>query len=601
MWLIHAETFQLRFAEPTEDYAILSHTWGDDEVLFQDMKDLAVAKTKKGWRKIELTCRQARAHGLTWAWVDTCCIDKTSSAELSEAINSMFRWYEMSTRCYAFLEDVLSETAWPERSGEETMGKAGLTAFGESRWFTRGWTLQELIAPWELEFFDRDWKSLGDRTRLCDEIHRITLIDRRIFGPRSSVDLPRLTHLAYVPAARKMSWASSRHTSRAEDQAYCLLGLFDVHMPLLYGEGAVKALFRLQEEISNKHNDLSLFAWSEMFHRSAWRVEGLFATSVAQFRECGNIRAPQLDIFSKNRFIIASKGLEIETVLARIGNEAIPSRNHLRDRSFWAFSLDSVVDTDGDQSPKWVAIILEKRGSRWLRALPHLLHYTDSRSIWTDTSPVATEKQSIRILTELDAGEETIELEMIRGESRLRFGSSLRNVVVSYSGVVDLVRCIEGDGAPCPSDESLWAPSVPMEEITPLLTKRVLGWAFCASFCIFGIGARRFVLIFGGRNGSHYWAGLFCEDATEVEDAGASESVLSCLSRRDWSWKQKLVELLDVLFVRYGVEGMESAPKLPRTRRFRGEDGEIHTVSVDNVERFSRGVTIILAVEVAYR
>ncbi|RMX86972.1 hypothetical protein D0869_02689 [Hortaea werneckii] len=114
MWLLNAKTYALKFfhtAKTAPPYAILSHTWEDDEVLFKDMDDLEKAKAKSGWQKIEYICRQALEDGLQWAWVDTCCIDKSSSAELSEAINSMFKWHECSTVCYVYLCDVTMTAA----------------------------------------------------------------------------------------------------------------------------------------------------------------------------------------------------------------------------------------------------------------------------------------------------------------------------------------------------------------------------------------------------------------------------------------------------------------------------------------------------------
>jgi len=170
-----------------------------------------------------------------------CCIDKTSSAELSEAINSMFRWYQKASVCYAYLADVLKDTD-PDKDPEE---------FSRSRWFTRGWTLQELVAPKNVVFYSRSWKNIGTKERLCNTISTITGID---------IDTLLGEDVTFVSVANKMSWASGRRTTRTEDMAYCLLGIFDVNMPLLYGEGK-KAFLRLQEEILRSSYDHSLFAW----------------------------------------------------------------------------------------------------------------------------------------------------------------------------------------------------------------------------------------------------------------------------------------------------------------------------------------------------
>lgn len=242
MWLINASTLELEEFIGTEipKYAILSHTWEEQEVSFKDMRSRRKREAKKGFAKIKKTCRLALKDGLQYAWVDTCCIDKRSSAELSEAINSMFMWYQKSEICYAFLSDLQ-----PTSSLEDD--------FASRRWFSRGWTLQELIAPVKLYFYDSDWKNRGSKTRLAEKIATITRIDRSV--------LEHTTELTCLPVAEKMSWAAYRQTTRPEDLAYCLLGIFNINMPLLYGEGP-RAFIRLQEEIIKTSNDLSIFAWT---------------------------------------------------------------------------------------------------------------------------------------------------------------------------------------------------------------------------------------------------------------------------------------------------------------------------------------------------
>ncbi|KAH6882029.1 heterokaryon incompatibility protein-domain-containing protein [Alternaria rosae] len=256
MRLINCITYELEefIGNNTPKYAILSHTWGHEEVLFSDLPLRQPSTTaKSGYQKIQFTCGQAIRDGLAYAWVDTCCIDKTSSAELSEAINSMFYWYSNSTNCYAFLEDVLADEF--ERD------------LPESRWFTRGWTLQELIAPTKVFFYDKSWMQFGDRHTLSQTIFDITRIDLAVL--RYGLVNRRHGYMASDKAisldtlciARKMSWASSRITSRPEDVAYCLLGIFDINMPLLYGEGE-RAFVRLQEEIMKRSDsDDSILAW----------------------------------------------------------------------------------------------------------------------------------------------------------------------------------------------------------------------------------------------------------------------------------------------------------------------------------------------------
>ncbi|EAT84174.2 hypothetical protein SNOG_07898 [Parastagonospora nodorum SN15] len=223
MRLLHTRTLELKsFFENIPPYAILSHCWEEEEVVFSDLADLDAAKKKLGFPKIEKTCAQAVKDGFEWCWVDTCCIDKSSSAELSEAINSMFSWYRESAKCYAYLADV-----------------GGPSEFANSKWFTRAWTLQELLAPSHIqtddqtgmEFFSRDWKRLGSKGGLGSRISEITGVPRE-YLERLSLDRASIS--------MRMSWAADRQATRAEDVAYSLLGIFDVNMPLLYGEDDYK-------------------------------------------------------------------------------------------------------------------------------------------------------------------------------------------------------------------------------------------------------------------------------------------------------------------------------------------------------------------------
>jgi hypothetical protein len=231
-------TFSLaRFsANRIPPYAILSHTWGaeDEEVTFQDIM-CSSGLAKAGYAKI-LFCRdQAKQDNLKYFWVDSCCIDRSSSQELSEAINSMFNWYKSAERCYVFLSDVSNSAG-----ADDTHARRWKSFFKTSRWFTRGWTLQELIAPHSVEFFSKEGIRLGDKQSLAQTIHDITGIAIDALGGGD------LSHFSNI---ERFSWAEGRVTTRDEDAAYCLLGIFDVHMPLLYSEGKIKAMKRLEEEI----------------------------------------------------------------------------------------------------------------------------------------------------------------------------------------------------------------------------------------------------------------------------------------------------------------------------------------------------------------
>jgi hypothetical protein len=219
-------------------YAILSHTWGADheEVSFKDLTK-GTGKSKEGYRKLAFCGKQAAGDGLQYFWVDTCCINKSSSAELSEAINSMFRWYQYAERCYVYLSDV-SISSTPEEGCDSS--QIWEHAFKKSRWFTRGWTLQELIAPASVEFFSKEGHRFGDKTSLRQTLYETTGITiKALCG----------TPLSHFSVKERMSWAAKRVTKRDEDKAYCLLGIFNIHLPLIYGEGYQKALDRVWKAI----------------------------------------------------------------------------------------------------------------------------------------------------------------------------------------------------------------------------------------------------------------------------------------------------------------------------------------------------------------
>ncbi|KAI1765708.1 HET-domain-containing protein [Hypoxylon sp. FL1150] len=279
MWLLNAKSKALQhfLEDVAPPYAILSHTWGDAEVTFADVQDTQeLYKKKAGWTKIEKCCRRALEDGFEHVWIDTCCIDKSSSAELQEAINSMFRWYRKSQVCYAHLVDVKS-------GGDPT---AADSDFRRARWYTRGWTLQELIAPRLLIFFDAAWEVIGTRYGLRTAVSTITGINASLFEG-SPLSASRALRDASI--AQKMSWASGRLTTRSEDIAYCLLGLFDVNMPMLYGEGT-KAFTRLQEEIMKSSDDQSILAWGLGKPLSEpWGTSHALATSPDDFAACSNL------------------------------------------------------------------------------------------------------------------------------------------------------------------------------------------------------------------------------------------------------------------------------------------------------------------------
>ncbi|EIW53611.1 uncharacterized protein TRAVEDRAFT_133239, partial [Trametes versicolor FP-101664 SS1] len=257
-------------------YAIISHTWRPEdaggEQSYEDIRKLqtavqqlrreAQASTTSSSHpapiiidtlqtifthpdlseKIKGVCKIARQAGYELLWLDSCCIDKTSSAELSEAINSMFEWYRLADVCYVYLEDV--------HEGDNLMDDR--SEFSQSRWHKRGWTLQELIAPERVVFLSVSWSYLGTRMGLASTLAQITGIDFDILTGRATM------HSASV--ARRMAWAAKRETTRVEDRAYCLMGIFNIHMSPIYGEG-LNAFLRLQEAIIRTIPDQSVFTW----------------------------------------------------------------------------------------------------------------------------------------------------------------------------------------------------------------------------------------------------------------------------------------------------------------------------------------------------
>ncbi|EJT73101.1 hypothetical protein GGTG_09951 [Gaeumannomyces tritici R3-111a-1] len=300
-------------AENAKPYAILSHTWEDDEVTFEHMRILSHPKlsspevmkdieSRAGYQKIQQAAALARGDNYDFIWIDTCCIDQASSAELSEAINSMFSWYRDAAVCYAYLFDV------PR------------VPLAQSRWFKRGWTLQELIAPCEAIFFSGGWQEIGRKTcsKFCDQLADITGIDRRV--------LLRTVPPADVSVANRMRWAAGRNTTRREDVAYCLMGIFGVNMPLLYGEGD-RAFIRLQEEILKVSDDTSIFAWEQddgapgaplegeaLYSHD--RLSGLLASSPEAFANVEGIRGlPRPPTLKSMPCTMTNQGLHLSMYL----------------------------------------------------------------------------------------------------------------------------------------------------------------------------------------------------------------------------------------------------------------------------------------------
>jgi hypothetical protein len=330
------ETFHGRNIPP---YAILSHTWEDEEVSFSDMGQ-PHCKNLKGFAKIEGSCKLASAESLQYVWVDTCCIDKTSSAELSEAINSMFRWYQRSARCCVFLPDL-----------DANMNLT--TGLSTCRWFTRGWTLQELIAPRSLDFYDATWNPRGSKDSLAELVSSITGI--------SSDVLRHETPLSSLSVAQRMAWAARRETTLVEDRAYSLMGIFGLNMPLLYGEEH-NAFRRLQEEIVKSIPDSSIFARKlPANERPCGNPETRHASSIMAdspdvFVDCLTFRRrPSHEVLE---FSLSSRGVRTNSVIHRYYRDPYGKNREFK-TSYYGIVLPlDCYHADGSR----VAIYLKKCG-----------------------------------------------------------------------------------------------------------------------------------------------------------------------------------------------------------------------------------------------
>ncbi|KAK7743414.1 hypothetical protein SLS62_010608 [Diatrype stigma] len=294
MRLLHAKTLRLLefpYDDNLPEYAVLSHTWGasGDEVTLKDLHSWTPwFKRKPGWTKIKGCCRQALTDGIEYVWIDTCCLDRPKSTQAQgqstvtaavyhHEVQLMWRYYAGARVCYVHLADV--------HDSPKTNPESPDSSFRRSRWFTRGWTVPEMLAPLFVRFYDASWKYVGSKAELSKTIEEVTGIGAAVV--RSPAEVGRQS------VACRMSWVAARETSREEDIAYCLLGLFDVaSMPLDYGEGRRSAFLRLQHEILRTSKDQSLFAWGYGLPLAGTHDDckvGMLAETPAAFRHCGEV------------------------------------------------------------------------------------------------------------------------------------------------------------------------------------------------------------------------------------------------------------------------------------------------------------------------
>ncbi|KAM0276192.1 hypothetical protein ACHAQH_006999 [Verticillium albo-atrum] len=377
MWLLSTKSLTLHcFLGSPPPYSILSHTWEDEEVTHQEiLKPTEEVRCKAGYRKISSCAAKSSQMGLEYTWVDTCCIDKSSSAELSEAINSMFAWYRDSATCLVYLQDYQPGSSPP-----------CMVDIGLCKWFTRGWTLQEILAPKKAIFYSADWTVIGTKDESLRVLSSFLRIELAFLKPKQYQE---------ANVATKMSWAARRATTRPEDIAYCLMGLFGVNMPLLYGEGT-KAFTRLQEEIIKTSDDTSVLMW-RCEDDSSFNFRGPLARSPSEFLHSSPIdtisqtRIPLCRASTAEPYDMTNKGLRLTVPLCsldRISAQRVHPTCHERlaklksDEGVYAdglfLALLSWTDSPGDYwSPfylnAWLVRRLRTNSRHFVRAYPGTL------------------------------------------------------------------------------------------------------------------------------------------------------------------------------------------------------------------------------------
>ncbi|KAI1263838.1 heterokaryon incompatibility protein-domain-containing protein [Xylariaceae sp. FL1019] len=353
MWLINTSTLELEefINHPKRQYVIFSHTWGECETSFRAWKKRRDVQSP-GYVKVKKFVNIAHESGYRYAWADTYCINKESSAELSEAINSMFKYYEDAAECYVFLSDLPTVAEIDDDGNSYNQRRK---AFLKSRWFTRGWTLQELLAPSAITFFDRGWDTWGSKDTLTADIASAAGVPPKVLDKSLSIQS--------YPIACRMSWASRRVTIRPEDIAYCLLGIFDIHMPLLYGEGD-RAFIRLQEEICKRTNDKSLFAWS--MAEPSIQYSGLLSPSPSNFRDFLSVGKTNISVrVDEDEFTITNKGIRFDSVFLYVTRES-----------------EILLPLGCSVGSQHLFICIRKVGFGWARLHPHVIFGDDSRTIF---------------------------------------------------------------------------------------------------------------------------------------------------------------------------------------------------------------------------
>ncbi|KAI9164067.1 Vegetative incompatibility protein [Paramyrothecium foliicola] len=319
---------------PPSEYAIFSyHYWNAQStrpsIITNSNRTPALAGTENGDldsdkaqfdKNVAQACDQARIRNIDYIWIYALCVNAVSSADINEAVVGSFRLIWDAALCIVHLSDL---TPLPE--GGEAKSLEGLdTEISRCRWFTRGWTLQELVAARSVEFFDSGWnhrfsKNPLSARPLLEEVSRISNVDASVLAQRETLFLTSL--------GRRIWWAARRETSRPEDVAYCLVGICGIQGQLTprYGEGGHSAFLRLQEKILKSTNDLSILAWakkpmhdqaSDAKHKDMSQqkllMSGVFAESPEDFHNFGCISKESAPFTSNSELTFNSRGLSVQ-------------------------------------------------------------------------------------------------------------------------------------------------------------------------------------------------------------------------------------------------------------------------------------------------
>ncbi len=412
--LLDVNTFGIVLSEDFEDkydkkvpYAIVSHRWTKFERKFRHFQDPFSDTTAEiserlldptsidydehpGYAKIAKACQLARDDDIPYVWLDTCCINKfprdedpePDENETAQAISSMFRWYEEAVVCYAFLHDVSKDEHLYRPGSSKEIKKSSaayrcrIGAFGKSEWFERGWTLQELLAPRRLEFYDHYWKPLGTKKSKWSSISEVTGIQGEYIRQKKP--------LSEACIAVKMSWGASRDTGRKEDMAYCMLGIFGVSMEVRYGAAEEEnAFMRLQETLVQTFPDESIFAWLIDNEGVDTQHYGLLAPWISCFRRSGNLTIEPSKGEPVKRhghgFESVRRGIDFDLPMDYPDHGNGIERNDRRSRVMTKYFLGLNCWLEGSDCASSVTIALarDSRSDHWRRVNTQRLEFGD--------------------------------------------------------------------------------------------------------------------------------------------------------------------------------------------------------------------------------